>query len=193
VEKGDRIRIETMVHNPTATGYERAYLEVRIPYRADASPAPVRNYYPAWMDVAGCGNSGYDLPPGPSRKTGSVTVNYPGVLLGVGGHLHDYARQLVLESSRAKEPVATLTAKTDGEGRLLSVPVVTFAESGGYRFAAGDRVTVTASYDNPSQRALPDGAMGIVVGYFVPQDPAALASLRHPAGGRDTAEASHPH
>lgn len=187
VEKGDRVRIETMVHNPTGTAFERAYLEVRIPYREDASPAPLRNYYPAWMDVAGCGPSGYDLPAGPSRKAGSVAVNYAGTLLGVGGHMHDYARQLVLESSRGKEPVATLTAHTDGEGRLLSMPVVTFAETGGYPFAAGDRVTVTATYDNRSGRALPDGAMGIVVGYFAPREPEALASLRH------SADAPHRH
>jgi len=183
VEKGDRIRIETMIHNPTGTSYGRAYLEVRIPYLEDASPAPVRNYYPAWMDVASCGGSGYDLPAGPSKKVGSVTVNYSGVLLGVGGHMHDYAGRLVLEASRSKDPVATLTANTDDAGRLISMPVVTFSGTGGYPFSAGDKLTVTATYNNRSGKALPDGAMGIVVGYFVPQDPRALASLRHPAGG----------
>src|SRR5436190_1259417 len=40
VEKGDQIRIETMIHNPTATSYEKVYLEVSIPYLDDASPAP---------------------------------------------------------------------------------------------------------------------------------------------------------
>jgi len=192
VEKGDRIRIETMIHNPTATAYGQTYLEVRIPYAEDTSPAPVRNYYPAWMDVGGCGNSGYDLPPGPSKKVGSVSVDYPGVLLGVGGHMHDYARQLVLETSRHKEPVATLTAKTDDRGLLVSMPVATFIETGGYPFAAGEKLTVTASYDNRSGKALPEGAMGIVVGYFVPADPRALASLRR-AAARDSAEMSHDH
>jgi hypothetical protein len=192
VEQGDRIRVETMIHNPTATPYDRVYLEVKIPYLQDASPAPVRNYYPAWMDVASCGGSGYDLPAGPSKKVGSVTVNYSGVLLGVGGHMHDYARQLVLEAPRSKDPVATLTAATDEAGRLISMPVVTFIAAGGYPFAAGDKLTVTATYDNRSGKALPDGAMGIVVGYFVPGDPRALASLRHPAG-HDTAGMTHDH
>ena len=195
VEKGDQIRIETMIHNPTRQAYEQAYLQVAIPYWDDASPVPVKNFYPAWMDVGGCGNSGYDLPPGPSKKAGSVAVKYAGVLLGVGGHMHDYAQQLVLEDSRAKEPVATLAAKTDDHGRLQSMPVVTFFQTGGYSFAPGDQLTITATYDNRSGKMLRDGAMGIVVGYFVPRDADALASLRHAAAAAEhhMAGMSHDH
>src|SRR5437660_7289775 len=99
VEKGDQIRIETMIHNPTATAYDKAYLEVTIPYLDDASPAPVKNVYPTWIDVNTCANSSYDLPPGSSKKVASVPVKYSGVLLGVGGHMHDYGQQLTLEVS----------------------------------------------------------------------------------------------
>src|ERR1700688_3406874 len=97
VEKGDQIRIETMIHNPTATSYEKVFLEVSIPYLDDANPAPVKNVYPTWMDVKNRGNSSYDLPPGPSKKVGTVPIKYSGVLLGVGGHMHDYGQQLTLE------------------------------------------------------------------------------------------------
>jgi hypothetical protein len=195
VEKGDRIKIDTMIHNPTAQSYDQTYLEVVIPYFDDASPAPVKNVYPAWMDVGGCGNSGYDLPAGESKKTGSVAVKYSGVLLGVGGHMHDYAKQLILEDSRSKDPVAILPAKTDDRGRLLSMPVVTFFQTGGYAFSAGDKLTVTASYDNTSGKSLRDGAMGIVVGYFVPQDPTALVGLRRASSGLEhsVSAMSHEH
>jgi hypothetical protein len=181
VEKGDRIRIDTMIHNPTAASYKDVFLEISIPYENDAAPAPVRNLYPAWMDVASCGNSGYDLPAGPSKKVGSVPVKYSGLLLGVGGHMHDYGQQLTLQDSSAKDPVAVLPAKTDAQGHLLGMPVVTFFQTGGFRFTAGDKLTITATYNNPTGKLLRDGAMGIVVGYFVPQDPAALNNLRHPA------------
>jgi hypothetical protein len=181
VEKGDQIRIETMVHNPTATSYEKVFLEVAIPYLNDASPAPVKNFYPTWMDVKSCGNSSYDLPPGPSKKVGTVPIKYSGILLGVGGHMHDYGLQLTLEDSGATNPVAVLDAKVDAQGHLLSIPVVTFFQSGGYHFSAGDTLTITSTYNNPIGKLLPAGAMGIVVGYFVPQDPAVLNSLRHPA------------
>jgi hypothetical protein len=199
VEKGDQIRVETMIHNPTATSYEKAFLEISIPYLDDAAPAPVKNFYPAWMDVASCGNSSYDLPAGPSKKVGSVPVKYSGILLGVGGHMHDYAQQLTLEVSGvarsevkvpeaetsrtgfalANKQVAVLPAKVDDQGHLLNIPVVTFFQTGGYPIAAGNKLTVTATYNNPTGKLLRDGAMGIVVGYFVPQDLAALNSLRH--------------
>src|SRR5260370_6375845 len=101
VEKGNKIRVETMMYNRTATSYDKAYLEVVIPFQEAAGDpsggAARKNIYPAWMDVASCGNSGYDLPAGKSEKTGTVTVKYDGVLLGVGGHLHDYGKQIVLE------------------------------------------------------------------------------------------------
>ena len=114
VQKNDKIRIETMVYNPTATSYDKVYLEVVIPYQdATESAAPRKNVYPAWMDVKSCGNSAYNVPVGKSEKSGTVTVKYDGVLLGVGGHLHDYGRQIVLQDVSRKETVATLDTEVD--------------------------------------------------------------------------------
>src|SRR5437660_7343841 len=147
VQKGEQIRIETMMYNPTATSYDRSYLEAAIPFQeaSDTAAAPRKNVYPAWMDVAACGNSGYDLPAGKSEKTGTVTVKYDGVLLGVGGHLHDYGKQIVLQDMSRKETVATLDAKADAEGHLESVPVKLFAQEGGYKFAKGDVLKISAT------------------------------------------------
>jgi hypothetical protein len=197
VEKGDRIRVETMVHNRTATSYDKVYLEVQIPF-TDAGAASVgkmiQNVYPAWMDVASCGNSGYDLPAGKSTKSGTVTVKYDGVLLGVGGHLHDYGRQVVLQNASRKETVATLDAKVDPKGRLESVPVKLFLDEGGYKFAANDVLKISAAYDNPTGKLLRHGAMGIAVGYFVPADDKAMAALRRKAKPvHDMAAMSHDH
>ena len=176
VQKGDKIRIETMVHNPTTTAYDNVYLEVKIPY-ADSDSA-TKSVYPAWMDVQSCGNSGYDLKPGSNRNVGTVAVKYNGILLGVGGHMHDYAKQIVLEDVTRKETVATLDAKLDEKGQLVSMPVVTFFDRGGYKFAAGDQLRITTTYDNISGKPLPSGAMGIVVGYFLPADDGAMSALR---------------
>src|SRR5436309_7805690 len=182
VQKGEQIRIETMMYNPTATSYDKAYLEVAIPFQeASDAAAPRRNVYPAWMDVASCGNSGYDLPTGKSEKTGMVTVKYDGVLLGVGGHLHDYGKQISLEDVSRKETVAILEAKADAQGHLESVPVKLFVKEGGYKFAANDVLKVSATYDNPTGKLLRDGAMGIAVGYFVATDDAKMAALRRKA------------
>lgn len=178
VQMGDKIRVETMIHNPTDTSYDNAFLEVSIPYQDAGSGTPPKSVYPAWMDVKSCGNSGYDLPAGDSTKTGTVTVKYSGVLLGVGGHMHDYAKELVLEDATRKETVATLDAKVAPDGELMSMPTVLFLDKGGYKFSAGDVLKVSATYDNTTGKLLRDGAMGIVVGYFVPNDDSVMAALR---------------
>ena len=180
VAKGDKIRIETMMYNPTATSYDGVYLEVQIPYAVAGGEiaAKIKSVYPAWMDVKSCGDSSYDVPTGKSTKSGTVPVHYDGVLLGVGGHLHDYGKQLVLENKTRKETIATLDAKDDSLGHHAGTGVVLFLDRGGYRLAKGDLLGVSATYDNPTGKLLRWGAMGIVVGYFVPDDDRAVAALR---------------
>jgi len=59
-------------------------------------------------------------------------------LLGVGGHLHDYGKQIVLQDVSRKETVAILDAKADAEGHLESVPVETVCPGWGFtNFATG--------------------------------------------------------
>lgn len=195
VKLGDKIRVETMVHNPTEISYDKVYLEVSIPYQqfgvparassevtsgagAAAGSSGLKNFYPAWMDVKSCGNSAYNLVPGKSEMRGIVTVKYDGALLGVGGHMHDFAKQIVLEDVTRKETVVALDAQVDAKGRLEGMPVKLFLQDGGYKFAAGDQLRISATYDNPTGEVLRDGAMGIVVGYFVPSDDAPVAALR---------------
>jgi len=187
VAKGQRIRIETMLHNPTDTAYPKTYLEVRVEYRK-ATPRGMllKSVYPAWFDVMNCGDSAYDLRPGVSVTSSEITLRYAGTLLGVGGHLHDYGERLVLEDLTRKEQVAALSAQLDPQGRIISMPVRTFFQranpgespSGGYRLKVGERLRVTATYNNRAGKALPEGAMGIVVGYFLPDDDAQMAALR---------------
>jgi hypothetical protein len=197
VEKGNKIRIETMMYNPTATSYDKTYLEVVIPFQdasGDANTAPRKNVYPAWMDVKSCGDSSYDVPAGKSEKTGSVIVKYDGVLLGVGGHMHDYGKQIVLEDASRKETVATLDAKSDDQGHLESMPVKLFLQEGGYKFAKGDVLKISATYENPTGKLLRDGAMGIAVGYFAATDDAKMAALRRNSKmPHDMAGMSHDH
>jgi hypothetical protein len=61
------------------------------------------------------------------------------------------------------------------------------------QLAAGDVLKTSATYDNPTGKVLRDGAMGIVVGYFVPDDDTRMASLRRKAKptSRQTAAITH--
>ena len=105
--------------------------------------------------------------------------------------IRDSAKQLVLEDATRKENVATLGAKVDDHGELLSMPTVLFLDRGGYKFASGDVLKVSATYDNTTGKLLRDGAMGIVVGYFVPADDSAMAALRRKSAARKMAGMSH--
>jgi hypothetical protein len=118
-------------------------------------------------------------------------VKYNGVLLGVGGHMHDFAKQLTLEDLTRKETVATLDAKVDDHGELLSMPTVLFLDRGGYKFAAGDVLKISATYDNTTGKLLRDGAMGIVVGYFVPADDSVMTAFRRKPAAHHMAGMSH--
>ena len=189
VDKGDRIRIQAMFHNPTDAAYPEAYLEVRVEYRArGAEGTPLKNVYPTWFDVMECRDSAYELEPGKSVTSGEITLHYSGMLLGVGGHLHDYGEGLVLEDITRKQGIAELHAKLDANGRIVSMPTTTFLDRGGYHLNQGERIRVTATYDSRASQPLPEGAMGIVVGYFVPDDDAQMAALRRPE--RRTARAA---
>ena len=178
LEPADRIRVNTMFANPTDTSYPKVYLEVREEYQlAQPGAQQLKSVYPVWFDVMGCHNSGYSLIPGKNVTTFNFTLGYSGLLLGVGGHLHDYGQQLVLEDATRGQVIVTLASSLDPNGRILSMPVNSFADRGGYRLDKGELVRVTATYDNPTGKSLPQGAMGIVVGYFLPDDPKELSAL----------------
>ncbi|HMD30618.1 MAG TPA: hypothetical protein VKG84_01830 [Candidatus Acidoferrales bacterium] len=177
VHRGDRIRISTMFHNPTGTSYH-AFLSVQVNYVSSElvqSGIPqLRSVYPAWFDVMQCGESGYDLKSGESVKSGQFQMQQAGLLLGLGGHLHDYGHSLTVLDTTHKQQIAKLNADLDEKGSVQSIPIVTFLSMGGYHLAIGDKIQVSAEYMNMTGQTVPDGAMGIAVGYFLPDDPAAM-------------------
>ncbi len=177
VSQEDKIRISTMFHNPTETAHPEAYLVVEMEYELHGQGSGLKSVYPVWFDVKECGGSSYDLPAGASTKSGRFRLGYSGVLLGVGGHLHDFGQAVRLEDLGRKQEVADLKAELDSEGRIRSMPIAHFAARGGYRMDRGDTFQVTARYQNPGAE-LQEGAMGIAVGYFLPDDDGEMAELR---------------
>lgn len=186
VARGDIVRIGTMWHNPTDQSHPNAFLEVKVEYKRADSGAELKSVYPTWFDVQECGNSGYDLKPGKNVNAGKLTLGYAGTLLGVGGHLHDYGQQLVAENLTRKEEIAALNSKLDPAGRILGMPIVTFTNRGGYRLNKGEVIKVTATYENTTGKPLPEGAMGIVVGYFLPDNDTEMAALKRNNNARKT-------
>jgi hypothetical protein len=176
----DRIRINTMFHNPTPDTYPAAYLEFRVFYRLKVKDVPdLKNVYPAWFDVGECGHSGYDLPAGESSKSGEFTLQHSGKLIGLGGHLHDHGLAVTVDAGGQR--VANLPAKLDDAGNMIGMPIVNFMDKGGLPLAKDEVVKVTANYNNPTGKTLTEGAMGIAVGYFLPNDDKEMAAHRRKA------------
>lgn len=177
----ERIRVTTMFHNPTDTDYPAVYLEVRMNYRDAASGEPLRSIYPAWFDVQECRSSSYDLNGSQNVTRGRFKLAHSGTLLGVGGHMHDHGKQVAIFNTTRNEGIASLDAQLDDAGRILAMPTQTFAERGGYKLNRGEVVEVTAAYaeGRPHQ-----DVMGIVVGYFVPEDETAMAALKMEEKGK---------
>ncbi len=180
VRKGDRIRITTMFHNPTSTPYPQTFLRVKMEYAPAGSG--LKSVYPAWFDVKQCGDSDFPLNANGTVHTGTFTLKYPGRLLGVGGHMHDYGTQLMLSvlkpsvaPNQQPDVIASLVSKLDQEGHIVSIPIVTFYEGGGYPLVKGERLDVTGTYGKP--RVPNADGMAIVVGYFLPDNDADMASL----------------
>lgn len=180
VHKGDKIRITTMFHNPTATDYPKTMLRVKIEYAPAA--AGLKSVYPAWFDAKQCGDSDFPLNPNGMVQKGTFTLKYSGRLLGVGGHMHDYGKQLMLSVLKQSAPanqqpdvIASLVSKLDNEGHIVSMPVVTFYQGGGYPLLKDAKVEVTGTYGKP--RVPNADGMAIVVGYFLPDNDADMAPL----------------
>ncbi len=180
VQKGDRIRITAMFDNATAQSYREAFLQVRVAYQLANQGATLKNVYPAWFNVMECGESAYDLPAGISSKTGQFKLAYSGKLLAAGGHLHDYGDWLVLKNDTANQTIAALESALDPAGQIISMPIKLFTGRGGIPLHRGDIIDVTDAYDNPTGKLIPNGAMGIVVGYFLPDDESQFSTLRLP-------------
>lgn len=183
IEKGSRMIISTMFHNPTEISFPRTYVDLRVKYKLITDRPPLKNIYPAWFYVANCPAGGFqflmfDLKPGKTVHSRQVIVRHAGRLLYLIPHLHDYGREFYLENVSRKERIVTVSPKLDPEGRILSIPTVSFAERGGYILNRGEIIRVTATYNNPTGKTLRKAGMVLGLGYFLPNDQAKFDRLK---------------
>jgi Stress up-regulated Nod 19 len=151
---------------------ETVYVQVTFDWVPGSTPG-MTNVEPVWLDVDQCGDSEVDVPAGRSSVPYTWTVNRPGNLVGIGGHLHDYGvnlpirndttGQLICDSvaaygedplyidSHGMEHISSMSSCGNEDG----TPLATLAND--------QRVTITANYDAPEPAA---GVMGISVGYI---------------------------
>jgi hypothetical protein len=197
LERGQRLLATAMLSNPTQVGYRAVRVRVVFDYALRGS-TPLRSFFPLFqaypwvMDAqfpvgeAPVGRPAFDLPPGRSVFSWESSPAIPGYILGIGGHVHDYATGVEFVDATTGRILWRATPGRDSAGHVLSMPIERFYRWNriGLRIEPSHRYRVTVSYDNPTGHLLQRAGMGSVAGLFVPE-----RGARWP--GVDTANAAY--
>jgi hypothetical protein len=166
VQEGDRLLISAMFANPTGRDFPEAYLRVRLSYslEEDGFMQP-RDVYPFYLDVMGpVGAKDFPVPPGRTVHAYEATPAVEGRILGIGGHLHDYATVLRLEDVTEGKVIWEAEPRFDGEGRLTGVSESRLWMTGGVKVTPEHTYRIYVQYDNPTAEPAPNGGMGEIGG-----------------------------
>jgi hypothetical protein len=126
-----------------------------LPFKADV------NIHPGYGD-------GFDLPPGGGSRSALFTVGTSGRLLAVGGHLHDYGKELRLEDPSTGRVLARVRAERRPDGTVMGVDHGLYGVLGrGPHLLAGHQYRLVAVYQGSPADSI-RGAMGVMGGIFSP-------------------------
>jgi len=168
---GERILANAMVHNPTTVNYHGVRVRLVLSYVPDHRPWPFFSVIPWQLDVAfPLGDKSFDLPPGRSERSYEGSPAVAGKLIVIGGHMHEYGKTIefwdVTTGKRLwhGEPAPAPPGEPSPVplGRLYGLTGI------GLRITPTHRYRVRVIYDNPSDRTIPNGGMGVVGGLFMP-------------------------
>lgn len=172
LEKGTHMGLYIMWNNETDVDMDGIYLRLRMPYAPlNMSPKPVK-VLPFKVDVNlhnGRGD-GFDFAEGSGSKASEFTVPIAGRLIALGGHLHDYGKELRLEDATTGRVLAHIRARRKPDGEVISVAHKLFGIWGrGPRLVPGRTYRLVAVYENPAGKPIM-AAMGVLGGIFAPDD-----------------------
>jgi hypothetical protein len=179
MEGGYQLGMYAAWNNTGDADIEGAWLTVRLAWSPkNLAPRP-EDILPLYMDVSyDRVTDSYDLPPGKSSKSYEFTMPLGGRVLAIGGHAHDYAEFVSLEEVQSGKTIIMLKAETDSAGLLLKMPRKYYGVRGdGLKLTEGRRYRIRADYNNPTGALIPNGAMGLLAGAFVPDDYAKWPAL----------------
>ena len=180
LDRGQRVLITAMLNNTTDTPYHNVRIRLTFGYRLTEGFAgsffPMFRAYPWVLDVRfplGAppdGSLAFDLPPGQTVQSWEASPAISGYVLGLGGHVHDYATELELDDATSGRVIWRQKPVKDSSGHVLSMPITKFYRwyRLGLRIESSHRYRVTVRYDNPTGRTLHSAGMGAIAGLFVP-------------------------
>jgi hypothetical protein len=180
LEAGQRLFATAMLNNPTDTPHHGVRIRLVFGYRQTdgfgGSTFPLFRAYPWVLDVRfplgspPNGSLAFDLPPGTTVQSWESSPAISGYILGLGGHVHDYATELELSDVTTGTVLWRQAPVKDAAGHVLSMPITKFYRWNrlGLRIEASHRYRIAVRYDNPTGHLLHGAGMGAVAGLFVP-------------------------
>lgn len=170
LERGDRIMLSGMMHNPTSESYYGVRARVRMPLTSRNRALPVLRVYPFYLDVMPPASlHNFDLPPGRSERSWEGRPAVSGRILGMGGHVHRHALELRLEDVTDGEVIWTTEPILDEEGNVTGMPQDLMLWRLGLPVQHDHVYRLVVVYDNPNGDPIPQGGMGALGGIFVPE------------------------
>ena len=200
-----RLLVIGMFANPTDRHVEEAYLHVNLRVSSrEESVLPRMSVRPFYIDVMGpVGAKSFPVPPGRTVKGWEGSPAVDGRILGLGGHAHDFARELRLVDLTTGDTIWRVEPETEGEHRVVDVPTEHTWKTGGVKIYADHRYRAEVEYVNPTDRPASHGGMGVIAGVvwtgeedwpgFDPASAAYQADLWNTLTAPERSSASHAH
>lgn len=166
--RGDTLVITMMLHNPTPRAYKGVRVRARIAFVHANARVGALDVYPISVAIGPKERPNvFDLAPGRSEHYWEGSPAVAARVLGLSGHLHRYGVALRLEDRTTGKVLWELTPEADSSGEVRAMPVSTFLWSLGKAIRPDHVYRLTAIYDNPEPRTIPDGGMGVIGGIVV--------------------------
>jgi hypothetical protein len=170
LDAGTDMALYVMWNNHTDTDIEGVTFQLTIQYSPrDLVPRPTI-VLPFKADVnihPGAGDA-FDLPPGGGSRSTVFTMGVSGRLIAVGGHLHDFGKEVRLEDVASGKIVARVEAKRTPNGEVIGVSHGLYGIRGrGPHLVAGRQYRLVAVYEGSPTDSI-RGAMGLMGGIFAP-------------------------
>jgi hypothetical protein len=177
LERSQRLIAYAMLANRTQTPYRGVRVRAVFGYRPLGRVFPLFRAYPWVLDAMfplgrrPGGSKAFDLPPGRTVRSWESSPAIPGYVLGLGGHVHDYAVSLELADATTGRVIWRAAPIQDSLGHVLRMPVARFYNwhSLGVHIVPSHRYRITVTYENPTGHMLRHGGMGAIGGLFVPE------------------------
>jgi Stress up-regulated Nod 19 len=139
---------------------------VKVTYTTRPSWEPVQRLRPVWLDIDQCGDSEYSIPAGYSDTPWDWTVNVPGKVVAMIGHLHGHGVYVeATNQSQGGKSICKSVATLDPDDvhSVLAMSTCTGDPLAVVRL--GQTVRLHSVYDSPHAA---DDVMGIMLGYIHP-------------------------